>query len=114
MHQNDPKMKGNTPMKEPQNASQNASAPTSSQEWTEEDIRGIARERYYVSPSASKAHLDLQAHVVELAVAIVMNVPTSRDRSIALTELESVLMRAGRGICSTPASSIEFPNMVQR
>lgn len=107
MHRNDPKMKGNTPMEQPKNH-------LTGDPWTEEDIRGIARERYYVSPTASKAHLDLQQHAVEMAVSIVMNVPAGRDRSIALTELESVLMRAGRGIYSTPASSIEFPSMVQR
>lgn len=40
----------------------------------------------------------IRASVLELAVAIERHVPNGRDKSLALTHLEDVLMRANRGV----------------
>lgn len=46
----------------------------------------------------------LRAAIVDLAVLIEDGVPNGRNKSLALTALEDVQMRANRGIFATPAN----------
>lgn len=59
-------------------------------------------------PPTDQQKLDvakLRDLVVELGTAIEDRVPDGRNKSLALTALEDVLMRANRGIFATDASA---------
>lgn len=70
-----------------------------------------ARERFFTAASGKKPDLEqlaavntLQALVVGLAAQIELLVPGGRNKSLALTALEDVQMRANRGIFAQGSS----------
>lgn len=62
-----------------------------------EDAYSQAQRDYFTASDRMDVAL-LRARIQDLAAAILVLVPAGRQRSIALTELESVQMRANRGI----------------
>jgi hypothetical protein len=71
-------------------------------------IRVAARERFFTAQSGKPAEnwqknavAVINANIIELAAAIDELVPHTRNKSLALTALEDVSMRANRAIFAT-------------
>lgn len=80
------------------------------EELRSDEISGIARERYYVSPDASEDEVNVATGVQVLAIAIVRSCPGGHDRDAALAHLDDVLARALRSR-TAPQIVNEFPVM---
>lgn len=57
----------------------------------------LAKERYFTASEHEKV-IELREAIVELGMRIDLLVPAGRNKSLALTALEDVQMRANRGI----------------
>jgi hypothetical protein len=57
-----------------------------------------AATRRFFTASENDAVVDLRNHIVSLAAVIELLVPAGRNKSLALTALEDVQMRANRGL----------------
>lgn len=69
------------------------------------EARQLAGEQFFTAASGKpptdeqkEALKVLHGNVLDLATSIYMLIPYNRDRSLALTALEDVLMRANRGV----------------
>lgn len=62
-----------------------------------EEARALVVQQFFTA-SEHPDVVALRDRIVELGTAVVLLVPAGRQRSVALTDLESVQMRANRGI----------------
>lgn len=67
---------------------------------TEEDVKRLENDFTYHSPKETQPerYREIRAKAKELAEMILLDCPPSRERSLALTSLDDVVMRANASI----------------